>query len=85
MMDDLTFTAYLKSKKIDPKKFFSQEPERFEEWKRNFDQMHPNSFTQQKLFLINKIRRNCPLEETELKEVKKKPMMRPKIAKPKTK
>lgn len=84
-MEELTFTAYLKSKKIDPKKFYQTDSQQFNEWKVEFDQMHPNSFTQQKLFLINKVRRQNSLELTEEVSVKKKPAMRPKIAKPKSK
>lgn len=83
-MEELTFAAYLKSKKIDLKGFFASEKETFESWKKEFDQMHPNSFTQQKLFVINNIRRQFPLKEEEQKTEQKKPMMRPKIAKPKT-
>jgi len=83
-MEELTFTAYLKSKKIDTKSFFNAEKETFEKWKKEFDLMHPNSFTQQKLFLINKVRRNHPLQEVPEQLEKKKPMMRPKIAKPKS-
>lgn len=83
-MEELTFASYLKTKKIDLKTFFSSEKEMFESWKKEFDQMHPNSFTQQKLFLINRLRRQYPLKEEEQKVEKKKPMMRPKIAKPKT-
>jgi hypothetical protein len=83
-MEDLTFASYLKSKKIDSKAFYNGQKETFESWKREFDQMHPNSFTQQKLFLINSIRREYPLvEKAETGEVKK-PAMRPKINKPKT-
>jgi len=84
-MEDLTFVAFLKSKKIDPKKFYGSDKTKFEEWKTEFDQMHPNSFAQQKLFLINKVRRENQLELSEENEIKKKPAMRPKIAKPKTK
>ena len=83
-MEELTFTAYLKSKKIDPKKFYSADASMFEQWRVEFDQMHPNSFTQQKLFLINKIRRENPLALAAETQVKKKPVMRPKIAKPKS-
>lgn len=83
-MDELTFASYLKSKKIDLKSFFSSEKEMFEQWKRAFDQMHPNSFTQQKLFQINRVRRQFPFKEEAAKVEKKKPMMRPKFAKPKT-
>lgn len=83
-MEDITFTSFLKNKKIDPKKFFQSDQKMFEEWKSEFDQMHPNSFAQQKLFLINKIRRENLLEEKLEVEIKKKPQMRPKIGKPKT-
>ncbi|WP_420316689.1 hypothetical protein [Ekhidna sp.] len=83
----MEFDEYLKEKKIDPKKFKSGEPEQYADFERIFDLIHPNSFTQQKLFLINNIRRNYILDEQQ--EVKKptaaKPM-RPKIKpiKPKT-
>jgi hypothetical protein len=43
-------------------------------WRIDFDQMHPNSFTVQKLNLINPIRRRFPLKEItppEVKETKK--------------
>lgn len=53
----MTFAEYLLSKKIDEKKFQAAEPQRFEEWKHLFEQMHPESFTAQKKFLINPIRR----------------------------
>ena len=84
-MEDLSFTAFLKNKKIDPKKFYQADQAMFEVWKREFDQMHPNSFAQQKLFLLNKIRRANQLDLSAETEIKKKPAMRPKIAKPKTK
>ena len=84
-MEELTFAAYLKSKKIDLKAFFSSDKETFESWKHEFDQMHPNSFTQQKLFLINKVRRQYPLgDEVEKTVEKKKSIVRPKFTKPKT-
>lgn len=83
-MEELTFADYLKSKKIDLKSFFSSDQEMYESWKREFDQIHPNSFTQQKLFLINSLRRKYPLKEEEKVVEKKKPMVRPKMTKPKT-
>jgi hypothetical protein len=83
-MEEITFASYLKSKKIDLKSFYSSDKELFELWKVEFDQMHPNSFTQQKLFSINKVRRMYPLQEQEKVVEKKKQMVRPKIAKPKT-
>ena len=49
----MNFEEYCISKKIDP--------ERFEEWKHFFDAVSINSFTQQKLFLINEIRRKYKL------------------------
>lgn len=54
------------------------------ELKKLFDQVNPNSFTAQKLFLINNIRRAYPLQEEEAVAVKKKPMAKPRIVKPKT-
>jgi len=83
-MDEMDFESYLIKKKIDPKAFAKGQPDRFEEFRQLFGQVHPDSFTAQKLFLINSTRRAYLLkEETEIKVVKKA-MMRPKIAKPKT-
>ncbi|MEP1096684.1 MAG: hypothetical protein ABJG78_16325 [Cyclobacteriaceae bacterium] len=62
------FEDYLQSKKIDPKKFMDADQTRYEEFEKLFDQVHPESFTQQKLFLINKIRRKYILEETVIEE-----------------
>ena len=83
----MKFDEYLKGKKIDPEKFKQGEGAQYAEFKKLFDQVHPESFTQQKLFLINNIRRAYKLEHTEeaVKSVSK-PTMRPKIKplKPKT-
>lgn len=83
----MEFEEYLKGKKIDPASFKNGETAQFEEFKSLFDQVHPDSFTQQKLFLINPIRRKYPLTEVELdkKPAAAKPM-RPKMKplKPKT-
>lgn len=57
-----TFEEYLR-KKIDGAAFAQHEPQRWQEFQELFAQMHPNSFTAQKLFLINTIRRNYPLQE----------------------
>lgn len=59
------FEEFLKSKKIDPEKFKSSEPHRWEEWKALFEMVHPKSFVSQKLFLINGIRRKYPLASPE--------------------
>jgi len=57
----MTFEEYLISKKIDLEKFAKSEPERFEEWKVLFEQMHPESFTMHKKFQINPTRRKYHL------------------------
>ena len=54
------FEKYLKDKKIDPEKFKAGELLRYQEFEAHFLQMHPKSFTSQKLYLINKIRRMYP-------------------------
>ena len=80
----MDFLEYLKSKKIDPGKFNRAEPELFGDFKQLFDQVHPNSFTAQKLFLINDIRRKYKWvedagekKETPVKKVKPKMVMKP--------
>ena len=55
------FKTWLKQKKIDPKAFASKEMERFMELKKLFDQVNPNSFIAQKLFLIW-IQYNCNID-----------------------
>ncbi len=76
----MTFKEYLESKKIDPKSFFQADQSTFQEWKNIFDQVSPKSFTQQKLFLINKVRRQYPLvEKVESKEPEKKATPKVKI------
>lgn len=80
------------SKKIDPQAFQANEQPTYEGWSHEFQQMHEKSFTAQKLFLINKIRRRYLLKVVEstiapsvsvVGEVKvakpSKPIMRPKI------
>ena len=84
----MEFDEYLTGKKIDAAKFRAAETDQYESFKEIFDQVHPESFTQQKLFLINKIRRAYKLEE--VNEAKKtssaSKVMRPKMkpVKPKT-
>jgi hypothetical protein len=53
----IDFEEYLQKKKIDPAMFKAAEPTRFAEFEQLFGQMHPDSFTAQKLFLINQLRR----------------------------
>lgn len=84
VMEEMSFNDYLVKKKIDPQAFAKGEPDRYEEFKKLFDQVHPDSFTAQKLFLINNTRRAFPMKEAVIEKEVKKPMMRPKIARPKT-
>ena len=58
----MSFEEYLISKKIDLHAFEAAEAKLFTEWKFEFAQMHPNSFTLQKLNLINPIRRKYTLK-----------------------
>jgi hypothetical protein len=53
----MTFEEYLAGKKIDEQPFKQHEPIRFNAWKIEFEQLHPESFTTQKKFLINEVRR----------------------------
>lgn len=57
----MTFEEYLTGKKIDSLAFKKAEPTRWNEWENEFAQLHPDSFTLQKLNLINPIRRKYPL------------------------
>ena len=77
----MRWEEYLASKKIDSNLFKQQEERVWASWKALFDQMHPNSFTAQKLYLINSIRRKYPLVQTEVveKEPSSKPKAKPKI------
>lgn len=51
------FETYLIGKKINPVAFKSGEPLLFSNFENHFRQTHPNSFTLQKLFVINQLRR----------------------------
>jgi hypothetical protein len=59
---ETSFEAYLISKKIDSEAFRNAEPQVWAAWKKEFEQVHPNSFTVQKLNLINPIRRKYLLK-----------------------
>jgi hypothetical protein len=81
----VTFEEYLTSKKIDSNAFSLAQQEVWQEWQREFAQMHPNSFTAQKLFLINNIRRQFHLTPEPSPEergvvTRPKPVIRPKIS-----
>ena len=57
----MTFDAYLTDKKINSGAFQAAQPQQWQQLARVFEQVSPASFTQQKLFLINNIRRQYPL------------------------
>jgi len=57
----MQFEEYLTAKKIDYAAFKKADQERFAEWEQIFTTMHPDSFTAQKKFLINEIRRRYHL------------------------
>ncbi|MBC6400695.1 MAG: hypothetical protein GDA51_03555 [Ekhidna sp.] len=59
----MDFHDYLRSKKIDPEIFKKLAEEQYCEWEIIFNRIHPESFTQQKLFLINQVRRKYHLKE----------------------
>ena len=59
----MTFEEYLSSKRIDSNLFFLKEKQLWTSWKKEFEQIHPSSFTAQKLYLINPIRRKYQLKE----------------------
>lgn len=61
MENDIDFNSYLSAKKIDANQFSKSEPDLYGKLSTIFDQMHPDSFTAQKLFLINPIRRKYQL------------------------
>jgi hypothetical protein len=51
------FEDYLRKKKIDPEAFRMNEPETYVSFRDQFLHIHPDSFTMQKLYLINLLRR----------------------------
>lgn len=59
----MTWEEFCRSKKIDPKLFLEQDAARYHELKVIFEQVHPKSFTEQKKFLINDLRRRYLLKE----------------------
>jgi hypothetical protein len=85
----MTFEEYLVSKKIDPVLFRDGDPALWSSWERDFEQQHPASFTAQKLYLINTVRRKYHLKAApDTAQPAEKPAARPSarpIVKPKPK
>jgi hypothetical protein len=59
------FEIYLAEKKIDSQAFKSGQPEKWQSFKWLFEQVHPGSFTVQKKFLLNDLRRLYPAKAVE--------------------
>lgn len=83
----MNFEEYLKSKKIDAPAFEKAEPVLYTSWKTEFSQMHPNSFTVQKLNLINPVRRKYQLKVAEplpgiTESIADTPPAKPAVARP---
>lgn len=81
----MTFEDYLISKKIDSAAFNKAEPDRWREWKSLFEEMIPSSFTSQKLYLINPIRRKYLLKEEPAEKPKPAPLVSRPVMRPKPK
>lgn len=59
----MEFNDYLISKNIDPIALKENEENLFSAWELMFKTVHPTSFTDQKKFQINQIRRKYPLKK----------------------
>jgi hypothetical protein len=66
----IDFHTYCRQKKIDPDRFSAIEKTQFEYLESIFNQVSPESFTDQKLFLINDLRRKFLLAEEPVFEQK---------------
>lgn len=76
------FEDYLKDKKIDPEAFKVTEPETYKQFRDQFLQLHPGSFTMQKLFYINILRRKYHyVKKEDVKKETSSPRPRPVMAK----
>lgn len=76
------FELYLTEKKIDSQEFRNGEPEKWQSFQELFNQMHPASFTVQKKFLVNDLRRLYPLKVVHLVPEEVKPEEPKKAARP---
>ena len=83
----MTFDEYLQSKRIDPEAFRNHEIRQYRDWEAEFEDVHPDSFTSQKLYLINPLRRRFKLvveKDTDKKPGPAKPAAgaKPRMGKP---
>jgi hypothetical protein len=65
--DTMTFEEYLIAKKIDGNAFQRAEALLYKNWKDEFEQINPKSFTARNLYLINPIRRKYHLKQEPVK------------------
>ena len=80
------FIAYLEGKNIDAKAFKLGDADTYIEWEEYFSQVHPKSFTSQKFYLINNIRRRFQLPEgAKPKTANKKAVAKPSVKVPTSK
>ena len=63
----MTFEEYCQKKKISIEEFIKSDPKLYQDLFTYFEQVHPESFTQQKKFLINPLRRLYPLQNQKTK------------------
>ncbi len=56
----ISFEDYLKQKKINASDWQATNPAQWQEFKELFEQLHPDSFTAQKKFLLNDLRKLYP-------------------------
>ena len=68
------FEEYCITKKIDPARFQSDDAVLWNSLKSLFDQVHPKSFTQQKLFIINNLRRTYLIPTVAVPKIPKAPL-----------
>lgn len=80
----MEWETYLEQKKISAAAYQKGNPDQYREFQEIFYQVSPNSFTSQKLFLLNRIRRQYPVVPEESVKPAAKPAARP-VFKPKTK
>lgn len=80
-MEPLNFKEYCRSKSIDPDLFKHSESFRFSKFEEEYNQMSPESFTAQKLFLLNEIRRRFNFVKPKDEKSKTQAVAKPKTVK----
>lgn len=62
-MQEADFDQYLIAKKINPGRFRKAMETQYKEFRVIFNEVSPSSFTAQKLFWLNRLRREFPLSD----------------------